>query len=72
MNIKDKKIFSNFKNEDIDIKIDRKLNSRSRNQCPLNKLEKNNNDIDEDNGVQLNFSDDPFEYNILIYINNLE
>ena len=48
MNIKDKKIFSNFKNEDIDIKIDRKLNSRSRNQCPLNKLEKNNNDIDED------------------------
>ena len=31
INIKDKKIFSNFKNEDIDIKIEKKLSKKGNN-----------------------------------------
>lgn len=70
LNIKDKKIISKNNHEDIDIRIERKLNKSNKNQ-PI-KEDAGTKQSKENHGTILKFNDEPYEYNILIYINNLK
>ena len=71
LNIKDKKIIDKNNHEDIDIKIERRLNQKNKNKNQM-KEDVEIKQTRENQGTVLKYNGEPFEYNILIYINNLK